>query len=430
MIQVRDQQGTPDYTTVSVYNAADDLTRVTAPDGEITNITYDTAGRKLTVNDPDSAGLWRYGYDANSNLISETDPLGDVTMFQYDNLDRVTREYVDGAFRGLWAYDPAGNLGLERVTQQRLTNGEGIIQEFSYYDQWGRLTQVRDRIPDANGSGLLNFRSFYTYRDDGSIDTIEHPSSASWGHTYHVEYGYNPRTGAQTQLAETPASGGQTIVHDVEWNHAGQVTTHLYGSGANDPRATWNYNNGTQRLAWERFGDNAFIGEDRFNQYTYDNNGNIANIREVRNSGQYQCFVYDNTDRLTRAFTDNTNACDTPPNSIGAGAYNDTYSYDAGGNITARNGSGAGTHPGTYTYSNGNLAHAVTATSDGSTFNYDANGNMTLRNLAGQPAQTLTWDEGRRLEEITVGGQTEAEFLYAIDDRRVRRLTGDGTATY
>ena len=39
------------------------------------------------------------------------------------------------------------------------------------------------------------------------------------------------------------------------------------------------------------------------------------------------------------------------------------------------------------------------------------------------------WDEGRRLEEVRVGNTVEAEFLYAIDDRRVRRIA-DGVATY
>ena len=54
---------------------------------------------------------------------------------------------------------------------------------------------------------------------------------------------------------------------------------------------------------------------------------------------------------------------------------------------------------------------------------------MTSRDLAGQPSQTLVWDEGRRLEEVRVGNTVEAEFLYAIDDRRVRRIA-DGVATY
>ena len=39
------------------------------------------------------------------------------------------------------------------------------------------------------------------------------------------------------------------------------------------------------------------------------------------------------------------------------------------------------------------------------------------------------WDEGRRLEEVRVGNTVEAEFLYAIDDRRVRRIA-DGVVTY
>ena len=40
------------------------------------------------------------------------------------------------------------------------------------------------------------------------------------------------------------------------------------------------------------------------------------------------------------------------------------------------------------------------------------------------------WDEGRRLEEVNQGTTTLAEFLYSIDDTRVRRVADDGTATY
>ena len=53
---------------------------------------------------------------------------------------------------------------------------------------------------------------------------------------------------------------------------------------------------------------------------------------------------------------------------------------------------------------------------------------MTTRNLAGQPSQTLVWDDGQRLESLTDSSGT-TEFLYGIDDSRVRRETG-GTYTY
>ena len=185
----------------------------------------------------------------------------------------------------------------------------------------------------------------------------------------------------------------------------------------------------TLRLSQDAFGTNNWITRDRANNYTYDDNGNITSIREIRNSNQYQCFTYDQIDRLLTAYTDNTSACNGHT-AVGQGNFNDTYTYSRGGDLITHTGTGEGSQRGTYTYGDPNLAHAVTGISDGSAFAYDDNGNMVIRNLAGETAQTLTWDEGRRLAEVNQGGTTVAEFLYAIDDSRVRRVTDDGTATY
>ena len=82
------------------------------------------------------------------------------------------------------------------------------------------------------------------------------------------------------------------------------------------------------------------------------------------------------------------------------------------------------------TYGDSDLAHAVTSIGDGSTFTSNDDGNMTRRNLAGQTAQIRVWDEGRRLAEVRESGSVVAEFLYAIDDTRVRRKVDDTYTFY
>ena len=295
------------------------------------------------------------------------------------------------------------------------------------------MTQERNRIPNTNPNSTtrLNFRSFYEYRDDNQISSIRHPSSSSWAANYEVEYTYNSRTGQQIGLDETAASGGETIVSGVDWNQAGQLIHQRFGTGDLDPVASWHYDSGSLRLQHDRFGTNNWLGRHRLTYYDFDDVGNIETIRDARLGEQWQCFEYDQVDRLTRAYTEDGAQCDghTP---TGTGDYDDGFNFDAGGNITFRFNQGAGSTGGTYTYGDAGLAHAVTRIAAGasvSTFAYDNNGNMTTRNLAGQPSQTLVWDEGRRLEEVRVGNTVEADFLYAIDDRRVRRIT-DGVATY
>ena len=366
-------------------------------------------------------------------MSQETDPSNSETTFTYDALNRITFERVDDVVRGRWLYDPADNLGLERQNQQRLTNGEGWVQEFFFYDGWGRLTQERSWLPNPNpnSTGRLNFSSFYEYRDDGQVSSIRHPSGTGSQADYEVDYTYNTRTGQQIGLDETAASGGETIVSGVEWNQAGQLIQQRFGSGDLDPVATWHYDSGSLRLVHDRFGTNNILGLDRLTWYEFDGVGNIETIRDSRVGDHWQCFEYDQVDRLTRAYTEDGAQCDgyTP---TGNGDYHDAFNFDKGGNITFRFNQGAGSTGGTYTYGDAGLAHAVTRIAAGasvSTFVYDDNGNMTSRDLAGQAAQTLQWDEGRRLEEVRVGNTVEAEFLYAIDDRRVRRIA-DGVTTY
>jgi len=81
-----------------------------------------------------------YGYDAASNLTSQTDRNGRVTNFTYDGLNRLTAElWKNGGstIRTLsYSYDATGKL---------LTAGDAD-SAFAYtYDAANRLTQVGRR---------------------------------------------------------------------------------------------------------------------------------------------------------------------------------------------------------------------------------------------------------------------------------------------
>ena len=71
-----------------VYNEADQLPSA-ARGGATTTITYDKAGRKIALDDPDM-GDWSYGYDALGNLTSQTDAKGCIATLSYDALNRLT----------------------------------------------------------------------------------------------------------------------------------------------------------------------------------------------------------------------------------------------------------------------------------------------------------------------------------------------------
>ena len=414
-VEVKEQQN--NLTTRYTYNAADDLLTVTAPDGLITTNTFDRAGRRLTSDDPDS-GLWNYTYNANSLLTTQRDPSGTTLAFTYDALNRQTTRRLNsttGTVLAQWNYATAeGNRGLLASS-----TSEGVTHDYTY-DSWARVAHTDTTIPNETGNGNYTFRTSYSYYHNDDMRQIRLPDNTNSGTGETLTYGINTRTGLPTSL--TSSTQG-TVVASTSYNHAGQVTQRQYGPNGANGVAAFTYDNATQRLTASRGGTIANNSAWQDLEFSYDDNGNITRIFDDVNANQHQCFTYDNLDRLLRAYTDNTPACNGHT-ATGQGNYNDTYSYSSGGNIQSRSGLGA------YHYEDDRHEHAVTRIDNGSTFAYDADGNLTNRNLAGQPNQTLAWDQEQRLQSVRIAGGETTEFLYDAEGARVRRQTGDTTTFY
>ena len=73
------------------YDDQDRLTTVRQGTQISTTLSYDFAGRKIGMNDPDM-GVWTYGYDILGNLTQQTDARGCVTTLSYDLLNRLTQK--------------------------------------------------------------------------------------------------------------------------------------------------------------------------------------------------------------------------------------------------------------------------------------------------------------------------------------------------
>ena len=130
--------------------------------------------------------------------------------------------------------------------------------------------------------------------------------------------------------------------------------------------------------------------------YTWDETGNLT-ARDNLLEEETENFSYDYLDRLVGG---SSNSSTNP--------YTESYSYDAIGNITAKNGV-------SYTY--GAKPHAVTQV--GSTgYEYDANGNLTQRG-----DQTLGWDAENRLISISGTPAEQTSFKDADHDSEIGGTT-------
>jgi len=116
-------QGGPVYdVTTTKYDAVGNLVSLTDPAGNVTEFSYDRAYRK--TGDATLARLQptgspqlvsrSYQYDKQNNLRLVTDRNGRQTQYDYDGLDRRTTERWLGAtgngYKATFAYDLAGNL--------------------------------------------------------------------------------------------------------------------------------------------------------------------------------------------------------------------------------------------------------------------------------------------------------------------------------
>ncbi|WP_295448874.1 RHS repeat-associated core domain-containing protein [uncultured Thiodictyon sp.] len=279
--RIRTQTDTAGLTLAYDYDALNQPTRVTYPDGrteqfawstgrpfeltqetsrggKVNRYTYDPQKRLTASIAPDS-GLTRPIYDADGNLTKLLDANSNPTAFAYDADNLVTAQtYADG--KGTtYTYDLAGRVKTR-------TNARAIVTAYTY-DRNGNLTGIdyADTTPDvtfvydahdrliqrADGIGVSRF----TYDANDNLLSVDGP----WANDT-ITYTYDPlnrRTGMNAQ-------GGTPVAY-----------------------------------TYDAFGRLATIAQStRAYTLTYQGNSNLL-ARLTRPNGSYTAYTNDGLQRLT-----------------------------------------------------------------------------------------------------------------------------------
>jgi len=411
-------------TTTYDYDKANRLLTVTdaASTPNVTLIVYDWLGRKDSIDDPDM-GEWSYGYDAVGNLISQTDGSGDTVQWEYDDINRPTRRHIPNqSTPAEWHYYPATDghyAGLLDWSEAFNSSFGTIEQHYDNYDNGGRVTDQRTIVPGADGGST--FRMQWSYDFAGNLLSLTYPDGASGVLGETVTYDYDS-LGHLVGL-----DGDDTYVADATYEYWGAIDTMTLGSGTNVVDRDFEYWN-NRRLSIIQAGvSGSATNIANLHITRYDNNGNIETLTDWTsdspNSGQRQCFEYDQANRLTEAFTATDLYCGSVDTSIGVAGYNHSFTYDAVGNLKTRTDVAFG---GTYNYGAGNAGpHAVTSIGANYAFSYDGNGNMTSRTTP-SGTQALDWTDDNRLSSVADDGTTTS-FGYDAEGNRVLKIVDDGT---
>ncbi|MDD4860838.1 MAG: toxin TcdB middle/N-terminal domain-containing protein, partial [Smithellaceae bacterium] len=371
------------YKTVYDYDIQDNLIKVTDAQGNVSQIWYDSAGRKIKMDDPDM-GVWTYEYDLLGNLIKQTDAKNQVLEFSYDDLNRLTGKQAGGQILATYIYDEAAKENcIGRLS--KVVDGSGATEFF--YDKLGREIKSVKTV-DA-----------HAYEVQREYDAWDRLTKLIYPDGETVEYSYDTNSGFLDKVCSS--SSTMNYVNSINYDGQGRMRQIQYGNGTST-----DYIYGQDlRLACIHTMTGSTDLQDL--NYIFDKNGNVATLTDnLRNN--IRTFGYDELDRLTSA----QNIPD------GDGTSNHNFQYDAIGNMTYKS------DVGFVLYGANAGPHAVTSAGSYS-YEYDANGNMT----SGKN-KTLEYDVENRIIRI-IQPDAVTSFMYDGDGGRVRvsRTVGNETRT-
>lgn len=370
-----------DVVTGYVYDAQDDLTGVTDPNGNVTTNVFDDFGRMQKQVSP-VTGTTTYAFDAAGNLLTSVDANGAATTRTYDLANRLLTATSSRAGLStesvVWAYDAAtaGAYGKGRVASMTDPSGSTTY----LYERRGLLRS------EARTIGGVSSTSSFGYDVNGNRSSIGYPSGSTVAYTF--------------DFADRPLSAAGTATY------VSAATYYPFG-----PQKTLTFGNGTvQELAFDdRYSPvaNALtLAGVPIASYSYTDDGalNVTSIHDALGSTWNRDFAYDDLNRLVTA------------SSGGSLWGTGSYSYDAMGNMLTQT---LGTASTTFSYL-GTTPKLASVTSGTTTtpVSYDSAGNETGAEV------TRTISARNLIRQIETLGSRHT-FVY--DGRGVRVLRAEAS---
>ena len=275
-------------TTSYTYDANQNRTRVTKPEGNEEAWTYDPRNLVLTHVRGYGSGVAStdtFAYDSNANLTSVTDARSNATTYTWDLFDRRTRttnalsnyEEVD--------YDKVGN-----VTEIRRKDSSNVLLQRSTraFDERERPYQTSDLYKDPSttySDAVTTTERFKTGHVRYVTDARSKVTETQYDTAWRVSKTIDPMG---NEVANTWDAGGRRTAWTLKEIDGGSSVTHAYGAGYDD------VGHMTSRTETDRTnGANVYT-----TSYGYDSRGNL--VWQVNAEGNPTRFSFDGLSRMTK----------------------------------------------------------------------------------------------------------------------------------
>ncbi len=276
-----------------------------------TDLMFDSQGNVLTER------RWADGanfveiirtYDTNGNLLTETDPAGNVASLAYDSRGNITSFTKDGRTR-TYSYNSCNQITQFRDHVNKLTTYQYDISGSNLrfvIDESGQVVEylynARGQVTDQFDSTRNHWRQEYDAFGFPSRKTD--PSGKVSISLFNVAGELEFQTDAQGRRIDFTYNSAHKLTLET-WNTASpRVIEYQYSSAGQLTRAS-DINN-TVQISYDPRGlpqriETAGPASTPTTAitYTYDNNGNVSRV-EDSHGGRTE-YVYDGLDRLLRA---------------------------------------------------------------------------------------------------------------------------------
>jgi RHS repeat-associated protein len=405
--------GLPRPTQSYTYDANGNRTSQTNELGKVTTWAYDNLNRLTSRTDPDPDGsdpmtspVTSYTYDVFGNRLSLTDPVSNVTSWTYDLLDRQLEEENQNNDERFFTYNVRGDL-LTR------TDRNGRLIAYSY-DLLGRL---KDEAWDDSPATHYAF----TYDKKGQMLSADGYKAGS-PNSYFSEYDYaynnvgwrssevlTQGTALKSTLATTYDVGGRraTLKNSFSTNSGFTTTTSDFQNDFGYDAA----NRLTSLKQSSQSGGN--VVANKYVLFGYDANSNITSIDRYANTTNSNLVAH------TDLEYDYLNRVEVIDHQKSGTISKFSLTYDARSRITAiddvfSNSSWNETHA--YTYDNTDqLTVANHSAQNDESYAYDKNGNRTGNQTHLGTTLTSTVGTNNRVSSVGTSG-TAGSFTLAYDD--------------
>jgi RHS repeat-associated protein len=303
-------EGDDPVETAFTYDADGNLETMTDPMGNVTQfLEYDAMGNLLRMSDA-RGEIWLFEYDDTGRLVAQTDPLNNTTAYEYDGANNRTAVINAQLKRFEFEYDDHNNL-IRAVDPQdkyieltyntdnlptEVVDQEGVSSAIEY-DNEGRITS---RIDGAgNETQYLYSESTDTHEPSTYPIEIVYP-------TFSRQFTYDRRGRV---VEETDVLEAETLTRTYEYDEVGNLVASTDEEGE---VTSYTYD------ALNRLVSSVNANGDETNR-TYDSRGNLTSIQDANDGNTF--YIYDKNNRMTRL--------------IRPMLQETAYEYDAVGNRTA-----------------------------------------------------------------------------------------------